>query len=261
MATSALSTARACSTFVRLCSRSSFDAAFSTAAVMCGSDLEACVRRWDRISVTTSSVVALERGLAHRQTSLATVSRCTFRCMYDPARWGTMAEWFSAIGTVGAVVTTMILMRRQSRELVEVIASASDDVDGPVERVNVEVRNTGARAVRITSITLEIVRSGQRFGNNMVVRLPPMSISPSLPARLETGDHVVAVFDRQHIADIAAIFREKKKAIAGARVTFAARTALGAKFRGELPPADLPIRRARKKPTPQSPTTKDEPQA
>jgi hypothetical protein len=64
--------------------------------------------------------------------------------------WGSVADWFSAIGTIGACWIALCLAHQQSRPIVSVYASVweyavSDDQPTKMRGVDVSIANPGYR--------------------------------------------------------------------------------------------------------------------
>lgn len=169
--------------------------------------------------------------------------------MFDVAVWGTVAEWFAAVGTVGAVMTTLWLVRRRARESAQVVTTLFALRDGTLTHLKVEVRNAGERTIRIASIGLGFGEQTPRrrlplFGKKKLRRSYAMFAPPfmELPARLEPGDDVIVFFDREQIADVTGWLRDSRDDVSDARLWVEARTALDAAFRVAVNPRAALIR-------------------
>ena len=98
------------------------------------------------------------------------------------------AEWFSAIGTIAAVITALYLARREGRPAVRVRAGMRTLIASGLPRqefVMLDVTNLGRREVRLTHLywTTGILRK-----QHYVWLAPRNALSSAFPIKLEDGE-------------------------------------------------------------------------
>lgn len=108
--------------------------------------------------------------------------------MFDVAVWGTVAEWFAAIGTLGAVITSLWLALRTNKERLRVRILAGYGWDEktwkPRTQVVVSVANIGAIPVTIVGL---VWRTPSPRPMADTYSRPQHTAGTKLPARLEPG--------------------------------------------------------------------------
>lgn len=105
--------------------------------------------------------------------------------------WIFAAQWFTAVGTVGAVVVAVILARNQNRPRVRIIANTSHLIEpghtvgqSPLY-VRISATNTGQRDVVLTNLGWRFRRVRKRN----FVQLPGVPpYSRTVPTRLAPGE-------------------------------------------------------------------------
>lgn len=107
------------------------------------------------------------------------------------------ADWFAALGTVAAVVTSLYLARRQERPHLTVHAgiyqlfTVGEKRGSPSEYVQIKATNTGFREVTITGI---VWRAGF-FRKLNFIQLPPSNVfSASVPTKIGHGEEATYLF-------------------------------------------------------------------
>ena len=100
----------------------------------------------------------------------------------------TFADWFSAIGTIAAVVVALRLARRDARITLRISAGlrllAQQGASEHPEYFWFEVTNVGRRSARITNL---IMRDGFPFRSAMVMIPPQNALSSGVPTTIEDG--------------------------------------------------------------------------
>ena len=111
----------------------------------------------------------------------------------DLATWqfiNTFADWFSAFGTISAVVVALYLARRDKSIRLEVFAGhrlliTPGQSESPPEYVCIGIVNVGHRETQITNIGWKVGFLKKKFAIQTVMR---DGISSPLPIRLRDGD-------------------------------------------------------------------------
>lgn len=105
---------------------------------------------------------------------------------YDASTLGTVAEWFAAIGTVGALLLTIQLVRKpaRSREDVHVEANVAPD-KGYGWTLLVGITNMEERPVTITEVSIVFAGKGRIASASVSLPLD------GIPVRLEEAAKVV----------------------------------------------------------------------
>lgn len=110
------------------------------------------------------------------------------------------ADWFSAIGTIGAVVVALYLARQDKRIRLRVSAGhrvlVSQGMKGPPPQyLAIRVTNVGHREVQVTGIGWRIGLLKKSYAEQTIMR---DDVSSTLPARLRDGEEVcyyIPLFD------------------------------------------------------------------
>jgi hypothetical protein len=106
--------------------------------------------------------------------------------------WGTVGEWVSGVGTVGAVVVSLWLIHRAEREKLEILPFLNPS--GSSRNLEIEIENLGLRPVRIKAIAIVATKWGSLPG-----RIP--YAFKHLPFRVEPGEIRGAQFTPETLAD------------------------------------------------------------
>jgi hypothetical protein len=101
----------------------------------------------------------------------------------------TFAEWFSAIGTIAAVIVALRLARRDARITLRISVGvrrlAQLGASEHPEYFWFEVTNVGRRSARITNL---IMRDGFPFRSAMVMIPPQNALSSTVPTTINDGE-------------------------------------------------------------------------
>lgn len=107
--------------------------------------------------------------------------------------WTLIAQWLTAIGTVGAVVTALYLALRDEQVRLKVTANikrgivlAPTPIPDDESTIEIKVTNVGRRAVVMTGINWRFGVINKRYGSQLAHENP---YSDSLPQKLEEGEY------------------------------------------------------------------------
>lgn len=100
------------------------------------------------------------------------------------------ADWFSALGTIGAVIVALYFARQDKRIRLRVTAGhrviVSQGLEGPPPQyLAIRITNVGHRDVQVTGIGWRIGFLKKSYAEQTIIR---DSISSTLPVRLRDGD-------------------------------------------------------------------------
>ena len=161
----------------------------------------------------------------------------------DAYDWSMLAaQWFSAVGTVGAVIVALFLAWRQNRVRLRVICNVShvfSAVPGTIISetplvIRVSATNIGQRDAVVESITWQVGWLKPRRFYQMPT---PQSAYPyPLPKRLAPGEDVTVLLDKvewvaQNGNALANAIGDKKWPMIGSRFRVVVHTTTGEQFR------------------------------
>jgi hypothetical protein len=113
--------------------------------------------------------------------------------MFDKETWifiNTFSSWFSAIGTLAAVIISLYLARRERKIQLKVSAGhrlmlIPGRTEKPIEYLNIDIVNVGARVANITNIGWSIGFLRKRVAVQMTIQ---DGFSSKMPTQLDDGE-------------------------------------------------------------------------
>ena len=155
--------------------------------------------------------------------------------------WMLAAQWFSAVGTVGAVIVALFLAQHQNRVRLRVICNVSH-VFSPVpgtkisespQVIRVSATNVGHRDAVVDAITWEVGWLKRRRFYQMPTQ--HAAYKHPLPSRLAPGEEVTVLLDKvewvaQNGNELADAIRQKRLSVLGSRFRVVIHTSTGERF-------------------------------